>query len=127
MPCHSARLGAHLKTEPHSNVEALQAAMARVVPLHCEVRITVDTATAAFHLSRRPQTLRCWATYGDGPLRPMRVNKRLAWRTEDLRRLLGVAVSEGARTVATAAPALPKSQWAFAKTPVAQAKTPGAA
>lgn len=56
-----------------------------------ETRAAVDTATAAHHLSRRPQTLRGWACHEDGPLRPLRINGRLAWKTEDLRRVLGVA------------------------------------
>ena len=60
------------------------------LPLDRETRATVNTAAAAHHLSRRPQTLRCWATYGTGPLTPLRVHGRLAWKTEDLRRLLGV-------------------------------------
>lgn len=55
-----------------------------------EARTAVDTATAAHHLSRQPQTLRCWAAFESGPLRPLRVHGRLAWKTEDLRRLLGV-------------------------------------
>lgn len=56
-----------------------------------ETRAAVDTATAAHHLSRRPQTLRGWACHEDGPLRPLRINGRLAWKTEDLRRVLGMA------------------------------------
>jgi hypothetical protein len=59
--------------------------------LDLETRAAVDTATAAYHLSRQPQTLRGWACHEDGPLRPMRINGRLAWKTEDLRRVLGVA------------------------------------
>ena len=38
------------------------------------------------------QTLRCWASREDGPLRPMRINGRLAWKVADLRRVLGVAL-----------------------------------
>lgn len=59
-------------------------------PLDRETRTAVDTNTAAFHLNRKPQTLRAWASGEDGPLRPVRINGRLAWKTEDLRRLLGV-------------------------------------
>lgn len=59
-------------------------------PLHLETRPAVDTATAAYHLNRRPQTLRCWAAFESGPLRPLRVNGRLAWPTAEIRRLLGV-------------------------------------
>ena len=56
-----------------------------------ETRIVVDTATAAFHLNRRPQTLRAWACYEDGPIRPKRVNGRLAWPVATLRSILGCA------------------------------------
>ncbi|MGM9428019.1 DNA-binding protein [Hydrogenophaga sp. MI9] len=56
-----------------------------------ETRATLPTPEAAFHLNRKCQTLRLWAMREDGPLRPLRVNGRLAWKTEDLRRLLGVA------------------------------------
>ena len=56
-------------------------------PLTSESRITVDTATAAFHLNRRPQTMRKWACQGDGPLRPVRINGRLAWPVADLIRV----------------------------------------
>lgn len=62
-----------------------------VVPLDRETRTAVDTSTAAFHLNRRPQTLRGWACHEDGPLRPVRIHGRLAWRTADLRTLLGLA------------------------------------
>lgn len=48
----------------------------------------VDTNTAAGLLGRTPQTLRKWACYEDGPLRPVRVNGRLAWAVADIRRLL---------------------------------------
>lgn len=61
------------------------------VALAAETRTAVDTATAAYHLNRQPQTLRGWACHEDGPLRPIRLHGRLAWKTEDLRRLLGVA------------------------------------
>jgi hypothetical protein len=61
------------------------------VPLDQETRAAVDTATAAFHLSRQPQTLRGWACREDGPLRPLRVHGRLAWSVAELRRVLGVA------------------------------------
>lgn len=60
-------------------------------PLHLETRPAVDTATAAYHLNRQPQTLRGWACKEDGPLRPVRVHGRLAWPVAELRRVLGVA------------------------------------
>ena len=60
------------------------------VSLDRETRAAVDTATAAYFLNRQPQTLRGWASSESGPLRPMRVHGRLAWKVADLRRLLGV-------------------------------------
>ena len=59
-------------------------------PLEQITRPAVDTAAAAHYLNRRPQTLRGWACHEDGPLRPVRVNGRLAWPVADLRRVLGV-------------------------------------
>ena len=56
-----------------------------------EVREVVPTDCAAFHLNRRPQTLRLWACYETGPIRPVRVNGRLGWRVAEIRRLLGAA------------------------------------
>ena len=61
------------------------------VPLAQEARAAIPTREAAYHLSRAEQTLRLWACLETGPLRPMRVHGRLAWKTEDLRRLLGVS------------------------------------
>lgn len=60
-------------------------------PLDTETRATLPTDCAAFHLLRQPQTLRGWASAGNGPIHPLRINGRLGWRTADVRRLLGVA------------------------------------
>lgn len=59
--------------------------------LEHEPRAAVDTETAAFHLNRAQQTLRIWACRENGPLRPIRISGRLAWKTDDLRRLLGMS------------------------------------
>ena len=61
------------------------------LPLELETRVAVDTAAAAFHCNRRPQTLRAWACLENGPIRPIRINGRLAWRVSDIRQLLGCA------------------------------------
>lgn len=53
-----------------------------------ETRTHVDTATAAFYLNRRPQTLRVWACYEKGPIRPVRIYGRLAWPIAIIRALL---------------------------------------
>lgn len=80
-----------MDTETHRSSEARAGAVAASFPpLETETRTAVPTDCAAHHLSRQPQTLRGWACRDDGPLRPMRLNGRLAWKTGDLRRLLGV-------------------------------------
>lgn len=61
------------------------------VPLREEQREAVNTPLAAWHLGRQKQTMRGWACFGEGPIAPVRVNGRLMWRVEDIRRLLGVA------------------------------------
>jgi len=59
-------------------------------PLELVNKPNVDTAHAAYLLTRRPQTLRAWACLENGPLRPVRINGRLAWPVSELRRVLGV-------------------------------------
>ncbi|KZZ12044.1 hypothetical protein A3749_07330 [Oleiphilus sp. HI0078] len=49
---------------------------------------TLPTNEAAEALNRQPQTLRKWACLECGPIRPIRINGRLAWRVEDLQKLL---------------------------------------
>lgn len=48
----------------------------------------LSTAEAAPFINRAPQTLRKWACLENGPIRPIRINKRLAWKTADLLALL---------------------------------------
>lgn len=62
----------------------------QLTPLAHETRTALPTPEAAYHLNRAPQTMRLWACREDGPIRPLRINGRLAWRVADLRRLLGV-------------------------------------
>lgn len=59
-------------------------------PLEHVTSPSVPTAQAAYYLNRRPQTMRGWACCEDGPLRPIRLNGRLAWRVNDIRSLLGL-------------------------------------
>lgn len=62
----------------------------RAAPLKEERRSILPTSEAALHLNRAEQTLRLWAMRGDGPIQPLRINGRLAWRVDDLKRVLGV-------------------------------------
>jgi len=60
------------------------------IPLEQETRTALSTREAARHLNRKMQTLHIWACKENGPIRPVRVNGRLAWPVADLRRVLGV-------------------------------------
>lgn len=53
-----------------------------------ELPAVLPTTEAAAAINRRPQTLRRWACNEDGPIRPIRINGRLAWRVSDLQSLL---------------------------------------
>ena len=83
----------HQNTATHNSAAVRRTAQTtpQFLPLELEPRAAVETACAAFHLTRQQQTLRGWACREDGPLRPLRINGRLAWKTADLRKLLGVA------------------------------------
>lgn len=78
--------------ETRHSTEARTQAAQQYTPLAHETRANLPTPEAAFHLNRRPQTLRGWACNEDGPLRPLRISGRLAWPTDELRRVvLGAA------------------------------------
>ena len=81
-----------MNSETHHSAEVREGTTGPAfVSLDRETRAAVETACAAFHLNRQPQTLRGWACNEDGPLRPLRINGRLAWPTAELRKLCGVA------------------------------------
>lgn len=61
-------------------------------PIDQETRSHIETACAAFHLSRKAQTLRAWACLENGPIRPRRINGRLSWAVADIRNLLSGGV-----------------------------------
>lgn len=60
----------------------------QLTPLVEEKRCALPTAEAARHLNRAPQTLRLWACYESGPIRPVRINGRLAWPVQEILRVL---------------------------------------
>jgi hypothetical protein len=51
-------------------------------------RDTLPTNEAATAINRRPQTLRKWACLENGPIRPVYIHGRLAWKVLELRALL---------------------------------------
>ncbi|MFL9885214.1 helix-turn-helix domain-containing protein [Paraburkholderia agricolaris] len=61
-------------------------ANSKLTVLGIEQVVTTDEAAAV--INRKPQTLRKWACLENGPIRPVRINGRLAWRVSDLRALI---------------------------------------
>ena len=59
-------------------------------PLEQVTRPTVPTEQAAYYFNRRPQTLRAWACLENGPIRPVRINGRLAWGVKEIKKALGL-------------------------------------
>jgi hypothetical protein len=55
---------------------------------HPSLPDVLPTDEAAAAINRKPQTLRKWACLENGPIRPIRINGRLAWRVADLQTLL---------------------------------------
>lgn len=72
-----------------------------LTPLADDPRVIITTGEACQHLCLRPQTLRSWACFGNGPISPVRIGVRLGWRVADLKALLA---GEGA------APAAPETR-----------------
>jgi hypothetical protein len=52
------------------------------------IPVTLTTADAAKALNRAPQTLRKWASLENGPVRPVRINGRLAWPADKIAAIL---------------------------------------
>ncbi len=71
----------------------VQSSAAHFPPLEQVTRPTVPTADAAHYLNRQPQTLRAWACLENGPIRPVRINSRLAWSVASIRALLNGEVA----------------------------------
>jgi hypothetical protein len=59
-------------------------------PLVKVTRTHVTTGEAAYYLNRAAQTLRMWACFETGPIRPIRIYGRLGWAVTDIRRVLGL-------------------------------------
>ncbi len=57
-------------------------------PLETVTSPTVPTDQGMFYLNRKPQTGRSWACLENGPIRPVRINGRLAWSVAEIKALL---------------------------------------
>lgn len=58
-------------------------------------RTHITTNEAAFYLNRSPQTLRVWAIYQKGPIKPIKINGRLAWSVLEICNLLKLGEKNG--------------------------------
>ena len=70
-----------LRSNPHVGAEIK-------LETDSKLKKLLTTAEAAEALNRRPQTLRLWACLENGPIHPVRINGRLAWRVSDVEKLL---------------------------------------
>lgn len=66
----------------------LQAVIPPALAAVARGRDTLPTNEAAPALNRSNQTLRKWACLECGPIRPVRIHGRLAWRVADIAALL---------------------------------------
>lgn len=62
--------------------------LVNTLPTNAGLPQILPTKEAAASINRAPQTLRKWACLESGPIRPIRINGRLAWRVSDLQSLL---------------------------------------
>lgn len=67
----------HRTSSPTPNLDAIAVS-----------RDFISTEEAATLLNRKPQTLRKWACYDSGPLRPVRLYGRLMWGVKEIASLL---------------------------------------
>lgn len=72
--------------------ETLASHIQQFPPLETVTKPAVPNDQAAFYLNRQKQTLRAWACLENGPIRPIRINGRLAWKVADIRNLLNGGV-----------------------------------
>ena len=61
-------------------------------PLALETRTHIPTADAAHHLCLSEHTLRAWACFENGRIRPLRIPGRLGllWSVADIKAILGL-------------------------------------
>jgi hypothetical protein len=53
-----------------------------------DIPATLTTAEAAAALNRKPQTLNKWSFLKNGPVKPVKINGRLAWPADAIAALL---------------------------------------
>lgn len=65
--------------------------MNKYIPIEQVTKPLLTTPEAAFYLNRAQQTLRLWACLENGPIRPIRINGRLAWKVSDVKAVTGTS------------------------------------
>ena len=65
--------------------------MKSYLPLEQVTKPNLTTDEASYYLDRKPQTLRIWACYKNGPIQPRNINGRSAWSTKEVKELTGVS------------------------------------
>ncbi len=87
----TAAISQQIQQELEATLPALRqkpAQQIQLTPLAKVTNPTVPTDAAAYYLNRKSQTLRAWACLENGPIRPVRINGRLAWSVADILKLL---------------------------------------
>lgn len=63
----------------------------KFMPLEEVTKPILTTEEASYYLNRKPQTLRAWSCKDDGGvLVSINISGRLAWKTSDVKKLLGI-------------------------------------
>lgn len=70
------------------NALSLQSGVASLAAIIASGRTVASTAEAANSLGYKSQTMRRWACYDSGPIRPVRVGGHLRWKITDIVALL---------------------------------------
>lgn len=78
-------------TEHSDGIRRAAIAPQQFPPLESVTRPNLTTQELCHYANIRPQTAWVWACKESGPVRPIRIGRRLGWPTKDVQRLCGVA------------------------------------
>ena len=73
-----------------SEARQLETVSQQFIPLALETRPTITTQALAYYTHSAPQTWRIHAMRQTGGVLPLRINGKLHWPTDQVRKLLGV-------------------------------------
>ena len=79
-------------TEAEHSADTRSAALeTRYAPLEMVTKPLLTTGELCHYANIRPQTAWVWACKESGPVRPIRIGRRLGWPTKAVKQLCGVA------------------------------------